>query len=97
MLLRASRGLQRRALIHLPRLAGGSLTNPSYLFHTAFDVSRASDIGISAYLRNSSIKPYAASRGHERKDSQSGRDVFLGSAVLQPVFDPRRQSDTWYS
>ncbi|ORY73876.1 putative Serine/threonine-protein kinase gad8 [Leucosporidium creatinivorum] len=75
---------------------GGSLTNPSYLFQTAFDVSRRSEIGISAYLRNASIKPYSASGGHQRKDSQSGRDVFLGSAVLHPVFDPRKQSDMWY-
>lgn len=81
----------------MPPVAGGSLSNPSYLFHTAFDVSRHSEIGISAYLRNSSVKPFSASGGHQRKDSQSGRDVFLGSAVLQPVFDPRRQSDTWYS
>ncbi|KAM0754307.1 AGC/Akt protein kinase [Meredithblackwellia eburnea MCA 4105] len=77
---------------------GGSLTSPSYLYSTSFDVSREADISISAYLR---VNPSSASAGPGQgpllgQPTTATGDVFLASTTLQPNFDPRKTSDRWY-
>ncbi|KDE02273.1 AGC/AKT protein kinase [Microbotryum lychnidis-dioicae p1A1 Lamole] len=69
---------------------GGELTAPVWMFRGQFDVSRVSDITISAYLRTA---PVAA--GGNRNDM--GNDLFLGGINFTPIFDPNQASDQWYA
>ncbi|KAL8278278.1 hypothetical protein RQP46_009310 [Phenoliferia psychrophenolica] len=73
---------------------GGTVPNPSYVYSTAFDVSRPADISISAYLR---VQPTGIERktGHGRTPSGTG-DVFLAGTVIHPLFDPRNTTDVCY-
>jgi len=56
---------------------------------TYSDVSRVSDVSISAYLRTSPLVP-----GQSRNDM--GNDLFLGGVKFQPVFDANKQTDQWF-
>ncbi|SCV73827.1 BQ2448_6257 [Microbotryum intermedium] len=69
---------------------GGELSAPVWMFRGQFDVSRVSDVTISAYLRTA---PVAA--GGNRNDM--GNDLFLGGINFTPVFDPNQASDQWYA
>jgi serum/glucocorticoid-regulated kinase 2 len=51
-------------------------------FYQKSDVSRASEITVSAYLRTSQTAP-----GHGRNDM--GNDLFLGGVKVTPVFDSK--------
>ncbi|KAL8280467.1 hypothetical protein RQP46_007115 [Phenoliferia psychrophenolica] len=69
---------------------GGDLASPVWMFRAHFDVSRVSDVSISAYLRTSPIVP-----GQNRNDM--GNDLFLGGIKFTPVFDANQPSDQWFA
>lgn len=54
------------------------------------DVSRVSDVSISAYLRTSPIVP-----GQNRNDM--GNDLFLGGIKFTPEFNESQPSDQWFA
>ncbi|GAA5957792.1 hypothetical protein JCM3765_003767 [Sporobolomyces pararoseus] len=68
---------------------GGEINSPTWMFRAHFDVSRVSDVSISAYLRTSPFVP-----GQSRNDM--GNDLFLGGVKFQPVFDANKQTDQWF-
>ncbi|GAA5873701.1 hypothetical protein JCM5296_000051 [Sporobolomyces johnsonii] len=68
---------------------GGELSSPTWMFRAHFDVSRISDVSISAYLRTSPLVP-----GQNRNDM--GNDLFLGGVKFAPVFDANKQTDQWF-
>ncbi|KAH8923080.1 Pkinase-domain-containing protein [Atractiella rhizophila] len=55
------------------------MDKPVYMFRTIFDVSRSSELTLSAYLRTSSAPP------GQRNDM--GDDVFLSSVTITPDFN----------
>lgn len=84
-----------RCLGALSHFTGGTHSQPSYVFACSFDVSRGfgSELSLSAFLR-ANPSPSAHHHGHKR--SQSGNDIFLATAMVQPGFDPRKITDQWY-
>lgn len=68
---------------------GGELDSPTWMFRAHFDVSRISDVTISAYLRTSPIVP-----GQNRNDM--GNDLFLGGLQFLPSFDANKPLDQWF-
>lgn len=53
------------------------------------DVSRDSEISLSAYLRTSPSMP-----GQERADM--GNDLFLAGVKISPTFDAHQRTEQWY-
>lgn len=105
---RKRESVQRQQFSHLPYIVisfeknevivdalGGTHSQPSYVFACSFDVSRGfgSELSLSAFLR-ANPSPSAHHHGHKR--SQSGNDIFLATAMVQPGFDPRKITDQWY-
>lgn len=68
---------------------GGELNSPTWMFRAHFDVSRVSDVSISAYLRTAPIVP-----GQNRNDM--GNDLFLGGLQFLPSFDANKPLDQWF-
>ncbi|KAM0749889.1 Pkinase-domain-containing protein [Meredithblackwellia eburnea MCA 4105] len=69
---------------------GGDLFAPVWMFRAHFDVSRISDVSISAYLRTSPLVP-----GQNRNDM--GNDLFLGGVKFTPIFDANQPLDQWFA
>ncbi|POW08679.1 hypothetical protein PSTT_07357 [Puccinia striiformis] len=53
---------------------GGALENPGWMYRADFDVSRASDVTVSAYLRTAP--------GHDRQDM--GNDLLISTVTFSP-------------
>lgn len=68
---------------------GGELDSPVWHYRASFDVSRASEISLSAYLRTAPSVP-----GQERADM--GNDLFLAGVKIQPTFDNQQVVEHWY-
>ncbi|GMK57900.1 hypothetical protein CspeluHIS016_0407340 [Cutaneotrichosporon spelunceum] len=67
---------------------GGDLANPVWMYSTQFDVSRSSEIGISAYLRSAPPK-------HGDVADMSSSDLNLGSIRFTPDLVTNRLNDEW--
>ncbi|KIK96623.1 hypothetical protein PAXRUDRAFT_825768 [Paxillus rubicundulus Ve08.2h10] len=67
---------------------GGDLANPVWNYRAAFDVSRTSNISVSAYLRT-------AAAVHSQEDM--GNDLLMARAVITPALDGHYASDQWYA
>jgi len=65
---------------------GGGLENPGWMYRADFDVSRASDVTVSAYLRTAP--------GHDRQDM--GNDLLIGSVTFSPNIQAKGVTDAWY-
>lgn len=57
---------------------GGTIDSPVWMYKADFDVSRTSEITLSAYLRTA---PSLSQK------SEMGDDIFLGGLSFQPSFD----------
>ena len=68
---------------------GGDLDTPQYHYRARFDVSRASEITLSAYLRTAPTVP-----GQDRPDM--GNDLYLAGIKIAPSFDAQQTSEQWY-
>jgi serum/glucocorticoid-regulated kinase 2 len=66
---------------------GGDLANPIWNYRTTFDVSRTSNISVSAYLRT-------ATAVHSQEDM--GNDLLMARAQITPALDGHYASDQWY-
>lgn len=66
---------------------GGELDSPVWHYKARFDVSRASEISLSAYLRTAPSVP-----GQERADM--GNDLFLAGVKFSPSYDA--MTEQWY-
>ncbi|KAA1073077.1 AGC protein kinase Gad8 [Puccinia graminis f. sp. tritici] len=66
---------------------GGALENPGWMYRADFDVSRASDVTVSAYLRTAP--------GHDRQDM--GNDLLISSVTFSPNIQAKGVTDAWYS
>ncbi|KAH7890401.1 kinase-like domain-containing protein [Phlebopus sp. FC_14] len=67
---------------------GGDLVNPVWNYRAAFDVSRTSNISVSAYLRT-------AAAVHSQEDM--GNDLLMARVDLTPSLDGHHASDQWYA
>ncbi|KAF8546863.1 Pkinase-domain-containing protein [Imleria badia] len=67
---------------------GGDLANPVWNYRTTFDVSRTSNISVSAYLRT-------ATAVHSQEDM--GNDLLMARAQITPALDGHHASDQWYA
>ncbi|BEJ12875.1 hypothetical protein CspHIS471_0300490 [Cutaneotrichosporon sp. HIS471] len=67
---------------------GGDLANPVWMYSAQFDVSRSSEIGISAYLRSAPPK-------HGDVADMSSGDLNLGSIRFAPDLVTNRLNDEW--
>ncbi|MBW0516006.1 hypothetical protein O181_055721 [Austropuccinia psidii MF-1] len=65
----------------------GGLENPGWMYRADFDVSRAADVTVSAYLRTAP--------GHDRQDM--GNDLLLSSVTFSPKINTKGVTDEWYS
>ncbi|WAR58266.1 hypothetical protein PtB15_5B500 [Puccinia triticina] len=66
---------------------GGTIDSPVWFYKADFDVSRASEITVSTYLRTSP---------HGSQKTDMGDDIFLGGLNFQPSFDTQSVVDHWY-
>ncbi|KAI0646275.1 Pkinase-domain-containing protein [Trametes meyenii] len=67
---------------------GGDLSKPEWNYRADFDVSRTSNVSVSAYVRtNQSV------RGKE----DMGNDILMARVDLTPVLDGHHASDQWYN
>ncbi|KAG8696136.1 hypothetical protein FRC08_007338 [Ceratobasidium sp. 394] len=66
---------------------GGELAHPSWMYKAHFDVSRASTLSLSAYLRTG---PSSGS------DNDMGNDILLGRLDVTPVLDGVHSIDSWF-
>ncbi|KAH7911768.1 kinase-like domain-containing protein [Hygrophoropsis aurantiaca] len=67
---------------------GGDLTNPVWNYRADFDVSRTSNIAISAYLRKT-----APANSQE----DMGNDLLMARVDLTPALDGQHILDLWYN
>ncbi|KAF9223204.1 Pkinase-domain-containing protein [Gyrodon lividus] len=67
---------------------GGDLANPVWNYRATFDVSRTSNISVSAYLRTA-----AAVQSQE----DMGNDLLMARAEITPALDGHHASDQWYA
>ncbi|KAH9458692.1 hypothetical protein MJO29_005783 [Puccinia striiformis f. sp. tritici] len=65
---------------------GGALENPGWMYRADFDVSRASDVTVSAYLRTAP--------GHDRQDM--GNDLLISTVTFSPNIQAKGVTDAWY-
>ncbi|KAG6828941.1 hypothetical protein H0H92_006228 [Tricholoma furcatifolium] len=65
---------------------GGDLSNPVWNYRADFDVSRTSNISVSAYLRT-------AAAGQD----DMGNDLLMGKVDLIPMLEGHHASDQWYN
>ncbi|KAF8754575.1 Protein kinase C terminal domain [Rhizoctonia solani] len=66
---------------------GGELANPSWMYKAHFDVSRQSNLSLSAYLRT------APSSG---SDNDMGNDILLGRLDVTPMLEGVQSVDSWF-
>lgn len=66
---------------------GGDLSNPVWNHHANFDVSRTSNISVSAYLRTVS----------SQTQDDMGNDILIARVDLTPQLDNHHSSDQWYN
>ncbi|CAE6532591.1 unnamed protein product [Rhizoctonia solani] len=66
---------------------GGELANPNWMYKAHFDVSRQSNLSLSAYLRTA-----PASGG----DNDMGNDILLGRLDVTPVLEGVQSVDSWF-
>ncbi|TDL20580.1 Pkinase-domain-containing protein [Rickenella mellea] len=66
----------------------GDLASPSWNYRAHFDVSRTSNISVSAYLRTAQCV--------QGKDDM-GNDILMGRVDLTPVLDTQHVSNQWYT
>lgn len=66
---------------------GGDLSSPVWNYRADFDVSRTSNISVSAYLRT------APSQGQD----DMGNDLLMARVDLTPTLDGHHASDQWYT
>ncbi|KAG7095137.1 hypothetical protein E1B28_005918 [Marasmius oreades] len=66
---------------------GGDLINPVWNYRANFDVSRTSNIAVSAYLRT------AAAQGPD----DMGNDLLLSRVDLTPMLEGHHATDQWYN
>lgn len=98
---RDSAMIQRHGLWYLPYLVlefdkneilveatGGDLANPIWNYKAPFDVSRKSDITVSAYLRKAQSAPGQADMGN---------DLPIARVQFAPYLDGFHQSEQWYN
>ncbi|KAH8827585.1 kinase-like domain-containing protein [Flagelloscypha sp. PMI_526] len=65
---------------------GGELSNPIWNYRADFDVSRKSNIAVTAYLRTAPV---------QGKDDM-GNDILLSRVDLMPILDSPHASEEWY-
>ncbi|KAF9465409.1 kinase-like domain-containing protein [Collybia nuda] len=65
---------------------GGDLTNPLWNYRADFDVSRTSNISVSAYLRTTTAG-----------QDDMGNDLLMARVDLVPMLEGHHASDQWYS
>ncbi|ORX33926.1 kinase-like domain-containing protein [Kockovaella imperatae] len=108
--------LQRRQLWWLPYVVlefdknevlvdalGGDLSSPVWMYSATFDVSRISDIAVTAYLRQSQPSSRAGedeSRGNGYGNGGAGADMgntdlCLGTVRFTPDLESSRLADEW--
>lgn len=73
---------------------GGDLANPVWMYSATFDVSRISDIAITAYLRTQAPKP-ASSAGEDDGTDMGNSDLALGAIRFTPDLETGRMLDEW--
>lgn len=66
---------------------GGDLSNPVWNYRANFDVSRISNVAVSAYLRT------AAAQGPD----DMGNDLLLSRVDLTPMLEGHYATDQWYN
>jgi len=67
---------------------GGDISSPVWNYRADFDVSRTSNISVSAYLRTSASV---------QNQDDMGNDLLMTRVDLTPVLDTHHASDQWYS
>ncbi|KAK0444214.1 kinase-like domain-containing protein [Desarmillaria tabescens] len=65
---------------------GGDLASPVWNYRADFDVSRTSNISVSAYLRTAPVQG----------PDDMGNDLLLARVDLTPMLDGHHASDQWY-
>lgn len=73
---------------------GGDLANPVWMYSATFDVSRISDIAITAYLRTQAPKP-PTQEGDDGNDDMGNSDLALGAIRFTPDLETGRMLDEW--
>ncbi|WVQ98094.1 hypothetical protein IAU59_005216 [Kwoniella sp. CBS 9459] len=86
---------------------GGDLANPVWMYSATFDVSRISEISISAYLRTQqphhelAMAAAAGSgqsqRGGEEGEDMGNSDLCLGAIRFTPDLESMKLTDEWIS
>lgn len=71
---------------------GGDLANPVWMYSATFDVSRISDIAVTAYLRTAAPKP--AGNADEGTD-MGNADLCLGGIRFTPDLESGKMLDEW--
>ncbi|KAI6032641.1 kinase-like domain-containing protein [Pisolithus orientalis] len=66
---------------------GGDLANPVWNYRAVFDVSRTSNISVSAYLRTAAVV---------QNQEDMGNDLLMARVDLTPALDGHHASDQWY-
>ncbi|KAI0691428.1 Pkinase-domain-containing protein [Cytidiella melzeri] len=67
---------------------GGDLSKPEWNYRADFDVSRTSNISVSAYLRTAQCV---------QGQDDMGNDILMARVELTPVLDGHHASDQWYT
>ncbi|ESK88678.1 agc akt protein kinase [Moniliophthora roreri MCA 2997] len=66
---------------------GGDLSNPVWNYRANFDVSRTSNISVSAYLRTAAVQG----------PDDMGNDLLLSRVDLTPMLEGHHATDQWYN
>ncbi|KAH7093982.1 AGC/Akt protein kinase [Auriculariales sp. MPI-PUGE-AT-0066] len=69
---------------------GGDVQGPVWAYRAHFDVSRQSDISVSAYLRTEMPQ-------HANAGELGNKDILIARVDLTPALDGAWSSDRWYS
>ncbi|OCF58770.1 AGC/AKT protein kinase [Kwoniella mangroviensis CBS 10435] len=76
---------------------GGDLSSPVWMYSATFDVSRISELSITAYLRTT--QPHqdqdASKKGGEEGDDMGNSDLCLGGVRFTPDLDVNKTTDEW--
>ncbi|KAL4258074.1 hypothetical protein AB1N83_011343 [Pleurotus pulmonarius] len=67
---------------------GGDLSNPIWNYRANFDVSRTSNLAVSAYVRTASAV---------QNQEDMGNDLLMARLDLAPMLDGHHASDQWYT
>ncbi|WVW78402.1 hypothetical protein I302_100356 [Kwoniella bestiolae CBS 10118] len=77
---------------------GGDLSSPVWMYSATFDVSRISELSITAYLRTT--QPHqdqdaSKKNGEEEGDDMGNSDLCLGGVRFTPDLDANKTTDEW--